>query len=383
MEREKTRAYWLEKMLRIAEPVLSALAKGELRKELPESKHTEREVFAPLEAFGRTACGIAPWLALEGLSGKERELQKNYIQLMQKSLEMAVNPESKDYMGFCHGAQELVDTAFLAHAMVRAPKVFINGIDGKVKQQLIAALKSTRTITPCRNNWLLFSAMVEGALFLLGEEDYDKMRVDCAMQMMDKWYCGDGAYGDGDKFHWDYYNSFVIQPMMVDLVRLFKDKFEDGRCREMEIPVLRRAARYAEILERLIAPDGSYPAIGRSLTYRFGAFQMLSQAVLEEILPDSVKPAQVRCALTAVIERTMQSKEMFDEKGWLRPGIYGFQPGLMEGYINTGSLYLCTTVFLALGLPPSHPFWQEENEPWTSVKVWGGVDMLADHAIDE
>lgn len=382
MEREKTRVFWLETMLRIAKPVLSALAKGELRKELPESKHTEREVFAPLEAFGRTACGIAPWLALEGLSGEERELQKDYIQLMQKSLAMAVNPESEDYMGFDHGAQELVDTAFLSHAILRAPNVFVEGIDAKVKEQLIAALLHTRKIMPCLNNWLLFSAMVEGALFLLGAE-YDKMRVDYAVQMINRWYSGDGAYGDGDHFHWDYYNSFVIQPMMVDLVHLFRDEFWGGTYQALEEVVIHRASRYAGVLERMIAPDGTYPIIGRSITYRFGAFQMLSQAALEDILPEELPAAQVRCALTAVIERVMQSPDTFDAQGWLRPGVYGEQPGLMERYINNGSIYLCTTVFLALGLSPEHPFWADTNMPWTSVKVWSGQDIPADHAISE
>ena len=30
------------------------------------------------------------------------------------------------------------------------------------------------------------------------------------------WYIGDGLNGDGPEFHWDYYNSFVIQPMFVE-----------------------------------------------------------------------------------------------------------------------------------------------------------------------
>ncbi len=33
------------------------------------------------------------------------------------------------------------------------------------------------------------------------------------------------------------------------------------------------------------------------------------------------------------------------------------QPGLADFYITTGSLYLCTTIFLPLGLPADDPFW--------------------------
>ena len=119
---------------------------------------------------------------------------------------------------------------------------------------------------------------------------------------------------------------------------------------------MQRASRYAGILERLIGPDGSYPAVGRSLAYRFGAFQLLSQAALEGFLPEGVEPSQVRCALTQVIRRVMEADDNFTPEGWLHPGIYGHQPGLAEEYINTGSLYLCCSVFLALGLPPEAPF---------------------------
>ena len=142
-----------------------------------------------------------------------------------------------------------------------------------------------------------------------------------------------------------------------------------------------RSARYAAILERLIAPDGTYPIIGRSITYRFGAFQLLSQAALQGFLPEDVAPAQVRCGLSAVIARTL-SGPMFDENGWLLPGVYGEQPGLAEGYISTGSLYLCESVFLPLGLAPDAPFWRDADMPWTSKKLWAGTDMPCDHALE-
>ena len=52
-----------------------------------------------------------------------------------------------------------------------------------------------------------------------------------------------------------------------------------------------------------------------------------------------------------------------------------------EGYICTGSLYLCTTGFLPLGLPASAPFWDSGYEDWTSRKIWSGADMPADHSV--
>lgn len=174
-----------------------------------------------------------------------------------------------------------------------------------------------------------------------------------ALRTMKSWYVGDGAYGDGEFFHWDYHNSFVIQPMYVDLVELFAP--EHPEIAAMRPAAKARAARYAAVLERMIGPDGSYPILGRSICYRFGAFQMLSQAALQHCLGEGLSPAAVRCGLTAVIRRVMDTAPMFDEQGWLLPGVIGQQPELAEGYISVGSLYLCSAVFLPLGLPEQDP----------------------------
>jgi len=145
--------------------------------------------------------------------------------------------------------------------------------------------------------------------------------------------------------------------------------------------VLKRARRYAQIQERLINPDGTLPAVGRSVTYRFGALQVLAQIAWMQKLPDPVRPAQVRCALTAVIRRMMEAPGTFDENGWLQIGLCGHQPSLGEPYISTGSLYLCSTGLLPLGLPASNPFWSDPPLAWTSQLIWSGEALPPDHAM--
>lgn len=382
MEQQHQRAYWVETLQKIAGPVLSALSEGRLHESMPVEFTGERDrrSCAHLEAFGRTLCGIAPWLEADGLSGAEEKERAGFTEMALRSLDKATDPASPDYLNFCEGSQPLVDAAFLAHGLVRAPKRLIGGMDGRLRAQVAAALRSSRTITPYSNNWLLFSAMVEAALLMLGEPDADRMRVSYALRQHLQWYKGDGVYGDGAVFHADYYNSFVIQPMLVDVARTFAGSSEEIAGM---LPVFeQRAARYAAILERMISPEGYYPILGRSICYRFGAFQMLSQAALEHLLPEEIAPEQVRCALTAVIERVMQAPGNFDDNGWLRLGVYGLQPGLAEPYICTGSLYLCCAVFLALGLSPADPFWSGENKRWTAQKVAAGEDMPRDHSIE-
>jgi hypothetical protein len=274
--------------------------------------------------------------------------------------------------------QSLVDSAFLAHGMVRAPKQIFGKLDKTTRQNLLNALRLSRGIIPAYSNWLLFTAMVE-TMFLYFDEQYDIVRLDYAIKKHNEWYKGDGIYGDGADLHWDYYNSFVIHPMMIDTVNTMVQKKIVEK--ELYDRILQRAQRYAVIQERLIAPDGTYPVIGRSITYRFGTFQALSQIALMKSLPAQIKPAQVRTALTAVMKRIFESPSIFDNNGWLQIGLAGHQPSLGETYISTGSLYLTSTGFLALGLPPGDEFWSGSATDWTSKKVWGGEDFPADHAL--
>ncbi len=375
------RGEWLQTLLTIVSPVMDALAEGRLKEKLPLDFHADRARFAPLEAFGRSMLGLAPWLEADedSLSGEERLLQRQWREKALLCIDRATAPDSPDRMLFDEGGQPLVDAAFLAHAVLRAPKAIAAALDDRVRRQLADAFRASRRIPSMECNWLLFSAMVEAGLHALGEP-CDLMRVLMPLRSFQHWYLGDGVYGDGPAFHWDYYNSFVIHPMAVDLVCHLDDLHpEIGRMRD---PVVRRASRYASELERMISPEGSYPIIGRSICYRFGAFQMLAQAALQHALEPHLSPAAVRCALTAVIRRIMCSNAIFDEKGFLRPGITGFQPELAEPYINIGSLYLCSAVFLPLGLSPEDPFWAAPDADWTGKTVWSGGHSCIDHAMD-
>jgi hypothetical protein len=330
-----------------------------------------------LEAFGRLLCGIAPWLESIVEDRSEATLQSSYRKWTLAGLRNGTDPSSPDYMNFGQTSQSLVDTAFLVLGILRAPRQLWEPLDRTTRANLVKALKETRKVLPGQSNWLLFSAMVEAGLCFMGEE-WDALRVDYAFQMHKEWFLGDGIYGDGAHFHWDYYNSFVIQPMLLQLLDILPAK--SAMWHNLKPVVLERARRYAAIQERLISPEATFPAIGRSITYRFGAFQLLADISLRRQLPELVSPEQVRCALTAVMRRMIERPGTFDAKGWLTIGFAGHQPSLGETYISTGSLYLCAAAWLPLGLPSSDPFWSGPAKPWTEVKIWNGEDTPADHA---
>ncbi|WP_274648486.1 DUF2264 domain-containing protein [Paenibacillus humicola] len=375
----RDRMYWLETIGRIGSPVLGNLARRRLKEAMPvEALNPGQRSYTHLEALGRLLCGMAPWLELEGLDGREEELRRRAAALAREAIDAATDPASPDAMNFTEGGQPIVDAAFLSLALIRAPRALWGELDERVKRNAVHALKATRTRKPGFNNWLLFAAVIETALFLAGEPDWDRMRIDYALRQHEQWYCGDGTYGDGPHYRADYYNSFVIQPMLVDLVRAIGGEEPDWQA--MAGPVMERAVRYAEIQERMISPEGTFPPIGRSLAYRCGAFHALAQIALLERLPGGLEPAGVRSALTAVIRRTLSAPGTFDAEGWLRIGFCGSQPEIGERYISTGSLYLCAAAFLPLGLAPTSPFWQGEGS-WTAKRAWSGEPFAIDHAL--
>lgn len=351
----------------------------------------DRRRYTHLEALSRLMNGIAPWLQADLPDGQEAVLQKKYVKLAQLALHSAVDPKSPDYIRFDEGPQCLVDAAFLAQAVLRARQVLWGQLDASTQGRLVDALRSTRSILPPFNNWLLFSGMIEATLCAIGAE-WDHLRVDYALRQVEQWYKGDGVYGDGPEFQWDYYNSLVIHPMLIDILQTVmpaSSPFPGNKTSAREAPwaslpdlVMTRARRYSEILERMIAPDGSFPPIGRSLAYRFGVFHLLAQLALLHQLPSSLPPGQVRSALTAVIRRMSEAPGTFDREGWLTIGFCGHQPGIGEQYISTGSLYLCAAGLLPLGLPHEDEFWQAEPQDWTARKVWAGQGIPLDHALD-
>lgn len=376
------RSPWLQYLTKIVRPPLEALAEGQLRARMPVACRPgcleDRRQFSHLEAVARSLVGLAPWLELSTPAPEETEIQRHLRATVITGLVEALNPKSPDYLHVREGTQPLVDWAFLAQALLRAPHQIFAALPGPTADHLIDVLTETRSITPYHNNWILFSATIEAALLRLTGQA-DRTRIDYAFRQFEQWYCGDGTYSDGPEFHADYYNSYVIHPMLVELCDVAT--CDDNRWDDLKSRILLRAQRQAVILERLIAPDGTFPPLGRSITYRCGAFHHLALMALREALPPTLKPASCRNALFATIDRSLRAEENFDAQGWLQIGLSGYQPDLGETYISTGSLYLCSTAFLPLGLSPSAIFWTDPDSTWTSQRAWSGENLPADSAL--
>ena len=121
------REEWVRQLRRMADPVLEALRQRVLKQAMPVESAAPRSDCTHMEAFGRLLCGIAPWLELGPDGSAEGALRRRYAELTLEAVAAAVDPASPDYLWAPPdepkpNLQLLVDTAFFAHALVRAPR---------------------------------------------------------------------------------------------------------------------------------------------------------------------------------------------------------------------------------------------------------------------
>ncbi|WP_353122329.1 DUF2264 domain-containing protein [Dysgonomonas capnocytophagoides] len=377
------RTYWADLMYKISEPVLSNMSKGELSKnmelELSPTWDGRDKRVTYMECFGRLMSGLAPWLALPDDNTSEGKKRKQLREWALKSYAHSVDPNSPDYLLWRNEGQPLVDAAYIANSFLRAPKQLWEPLDELTKKRYIEEFKQLRRVDPPYTNWLLFSAMVETFLMSI-DEQYDAYRIHSAIRKIEEWYVGDGWYADGEHFAFDYYNSFVIQPMYVEVLEHLVEKKRMVKPEQLET-ARKRMQRYSMILERLVSPEGTFPVFGRSMTYRAGVFQPLALLSWRKNLPQELPEGQVRAAMTSVLKRMFSAEGNFTQKGFLQLGFAGHQPKLADWYTNNGSLYLTSLAFLPLGLPADDSFWTSSPQYWTSKKAWSGQDFPKDHAV--
>lgn len=382
------RSFQLKLLERMASPVLSRMSQGRLQREWqPELSPTwdgRNPKVSYLEAFARLIDGIAPWLALPDDSSPEGRLRATLRTQALESYVHSVDPKSPDYLLWASEGQPLVDSAYFTSALLRAPDVLWKPLDATTKQRIITEIQGLRRVSPPYTNWLLFAAMNEVFLLSVGAQ-WDPIRVDLAVRKFGEWYVGDGWYADGPHFHFDLYNSYVIHPMLTQILEVLvatNAPFNKLHAHE-RLPVqYQRMQRYGEELERMIGPDGAYAAIGRSLTYRTAAHQPLGMLAWRKKLSPKVPEGQVRAATMAAQRRVFADPSNFNEQGFLTIGFTRHQPSLGDIYSNAGSMYIASESLIALGLPANDSYWTAAPLPWTMRLAYSGQDFPKDYYVD-
>lgn len=378
------RAYWCDLLYKMASPVLSNMAEGNLRKNMEVEVSPTwdgRDIGVTyMETFGRLMAGVAPWLSLPDDDTEEGKMRKQLREWALKSYANAVDPNSPDYLLWRKEGQPLVDAAYIAESFLRAYDQLWVPLDETTKQRYIEEFTQMHRIDPPYTNWLLFSSTIESFLAKAGAS-CDEFRINTAIRKVEEWYTGDGWYADGPSFAFDYYSSYVFHPMYLETLQAMKDARRYTRIHYAKYydRALKRARKFSLVLERLISPEGTFPVFGRSIPYRMAALQPLALMAWYRQLPAGVTNGQARAALTSIMHRMFDGTENFNDGGYLTIGFTGRQPNVADWYTNNGSLYMTSLAFLPLGLPATHPFWTDAAQPCTQAKAWSGKPFPKDH----
>lgn len=377
-----TRKDWIKILLKITLPILERSANGYLKKEMPKGAFFKEDQY--LEAIGRIICGIAPWIECKENGSDFEYSQKKYVtSLIVKTIDNITQTNSPDYINFAQSAQALVDTAYLVQGFLRSP-ILWHLLGKEIQERLILEILKTRKFNPGDNNWLLFASIIEAFFLKYSSVPIIKKRLNKGLKYFSTFfYMGDGMYGDGITFSMDYYNSYVIHPMMLDILQACINKTPSAKYNKLYKTAIVRFRRFVEIQERTVSSNGTYPIYGRTQICRLGSFQALSYSIYKSQIPESLSKSQIKGCLNSLLCNFMDNNKNFDDHSFLTIGINGSQPGIAENYVSYGSAYHICNFFLCLALPATDSFWTCQATEWTSLKLANGTDIPQDHALDD
>lgn len=358
---------WEVYLLKVVKPVLEDYSKGQLKERFKGLVEDDNMDNAVVEAVSRSLMGVSTWLELDEYSSNKEEMNNIVTKVL---INIGNGVEN---FNFIDHKQKLVEAGHISYALKMAPNSMMGSLTIEQQAKLMIKIGESRSITPHLNNWLLFAAMRE-SMFHKYEYDYDRFMIENTALALNDWYIGDGVFKDGIYFANDYYNSLVIQPFAYELMNeeMFKRSFKHDLEKILK--------RYTVHQERSINSNGEYILHGRSLAYRFGVFHHLAKMSYENLIDDSLTRSGIKNALSEVLFLSFEQYSIFDENGTLTKGITCEQSSVVENYISVGSLYMCSVIFIALGIVESDEFWQGNNM-WTSKKIVKGLEANLDKKI--
>jgi hypothetical protein len=308
---------------------------------------------ARIEGWCRCLWGIASFIAGGGTWTDSDALRE--------TLSRGVNPDDSAYWNGCGNRdQRLVEMAPLAFALILAPQVFWDPLDGNTRRNLYRWLSfvETRELPP--SNWHFFRLIVQAAFRKHGLPVNVEAEEE-SLAIVESCYRDDGWYQDGEGGCFDLYNPMGFHFYSLVLAALAE------QMNGITTPIHRFARRFRERAQKFAQSfalwfyqDGSMIPYGRSLTYRFAESSFFSACAFAglEFLPWSVMKG-----ITLRNLRRWFSRPILDSGGILSVG-YAYPNLVMaDAYNSPGSPYWALKAYLILALKEDHPFWQAEEAP--------------------
>jgi hypothetical protein len=325
----------------------------------PDDRRGLPDAVDAIESFARIASAWGSWLrnpsnpATLNFQGHEINLET----LLRQALLDGTNPSNPyTYWGdVVHLDQRIVESADIAVTIWMSRERVFNKMTPIEQSQIMAWLAQVDNKGTYTDNWILFTAMAQAVRHHLGfpapEADLDNR-----LMQIGEFYRGDGWYVDGPTDEFELYNAWMFGWHYFLWTWIDGDRRPDHRQQ-----VLERGRSFIDGFLHFFGANGSYPAWGRSIVYRFAALAPFAVGHFLKIAPDD--PGLLRRVSSGSI-RYFYDHGIFDpEEHFVRQGYHGDFPPAGEAYISPGSPYWCCHGLFALTFDRDDPFWTATESP--------------------
>ena len=255
--------------------------------------------------------------------------------------------------------QMITEFAPLCIAMTQAPEVLWESYSDEEKLRVASWIRNWAVCAlenSWQNNHYWFPMLAVTALEKLGIDCGD---VDSAMSngfaVLDSMYISHGWYKDGAFGRFDFYLAWshhvypILWASLAEGTR-FYDKVRAETYKK-------RTEEFFDYFTHMFDADGSVPAFGRSLSYRFAESAYFAAVAYASC---DVDLGLARRIIVKNVSYFMDNMIM-PESGVLPTGYLYESVGLAENYTSSGGAYWCAKTFLVLDLPDDHPFWTADE----------------------
>jgi hypothetical protein len=325
----------------------------------PDDRRGLPDAVDAIESFARIASAWGAWLrnpanpASLSFQGHEINLERLLLQALIEGTDPS-NPQT--YWGdIGHMDQRIVESADIAVTVWMSRERVFNRMTPAEQAQVMAWLAQVDGKGTYTDNWILFTAMSQAVRWHLGfsapEDDLDNR-----LMQMGEFYRGDGWYVDGPTHEFELYNAWMFGWHYLLWAWIDGDRRPDHRDQ-----VLERARSFIAGFLHFFGANGSYPAWGRSLVYRFAALAPFAVGHFLNIAP--ADPGLLRRVSSGCL-RYFYDHGLFEPSGhFVRQGYHGNFPAAGEAYISPGSPYWCCHGLFALTFDSDDPFWTATESP--------------------
>ena len=325
----------------------------------PDDRRALPDSVDALESFARMASAWGAWLRNPanpaGLSYQGREM--NIETLLRQALVEGTNPKNPHtYWGdMDHRSQHIVEAADVAVTVwLSRERVFAKMTEAE-RAQVMAWLAQVDGKQTYFDNWILFPAIALMVRLKLGYPASES-DLDARLEQMAAFYRGDGWYVDGAGDEYELYNAWMFGWHYLLWAWIDGDRRPDHRRR-----VLERARSFLAGFQHFFGANGSYPAWGRSVVYRFSAVAAFATGHLLNIAPPN--PGLLRRLSSGCIRYFYEHGLLDLDDHYIRQGFHGDFPPAGESYISPGSPYWACHGLFALTFDRDDPFWTATEAP--------------------